>query len=303
MTFDARAFCHHYNVPYTEEGKHARRDWIQVSCPLCTGSKGWHGGFNVTDHRFKGEYRCWRCGWHWTPNVIVGLLGVDLETAKQIHTKYRGKEVSGQERQTEWADKCVLPTGCRPLSDRARKYLRGRGFDPDSLSRTWGILSTGNSGEYSHRIVAPVYHNKRLVTYQARDYTGKSDMPYRACEKVNEVVHHKHTVYGLDQAKATGDICVIVEGLFDVWALGPGAVGTFGIEYKPEQVRVVRTNFKKAFVLYDTEEQAQAKAEQLYVELSAFIETEILELPEQYEDPGVIPRAEARGIMADLLNL
>lgn len=302
MTFKAREFCQAYQIPYTEEGKHARRDWIQVACPLCTGSKGWHGGFNVSDRRFKGEYRCWRCGWHWTPNVIVGLLSVDLETAKHIHTKYRGKEISGQERQTEWADKCVLPSGCRALSDRARKYLAGRGFDPDYLSRTWGIVATGNSGSYSHRIVAPITYNGRLVSYQARDITGKSEMPYKACEMEDEVIHHKHTLYGLDQAKEIGDTCIIVEGLFDVWALGPGAVGTFGIEYKAEQVRMARRNFKKAFILFDSEEQAQEKAEQLYVALSGFIEVEILELPEKYADPGEIPRAEAREIMADLFN-
>ena len=299
--FNAIDFCQTYGVPYTTSGKHSRQGWAQVACPFCTGNPGWHGGFNVSDTRFKGDYRCWRCGWHWGPKVIASLLGISIDDAKQIHRRYRGKENNTQISGDKMAEKCILPPGYTSLLPSHREYLVGRGFDPNVLAREWGIVSAPYHGPYSHRIIAPVKLNGRLVSYQCRDTTGMSDLPYKACQLEDEVVHHKNTLYGIDKAKSYGNTCVVVEGIFDVWMLGAGAVGTFGIEYTPAQARMIRKNFVKAFVLYDPEDQAQQKALELYQDLSGFIATEILNL-KKYGDPAEIPHKEAREIMADLLG-
>ena len=54
----------------------------------------------------------------------------------------------------------------------------------------------------------------------------------------------------------------MVEGIFDVWKIGPGAVATFGIEVSSSQVRLL-SKFEEVFVLFDNEPQALKNARKL----------------------------------------
>ena len=87
MPIDAKRLCHDFNIPFTENGKHSRKGWVNINCPLCSGNPGKHGGLNSGDPKFKGLYHCWRCGWHWAPKVLSVLLKTDLPKAKKILDK------------------------------------------------------------------------------------------------------------------------------------------------------------------------------------------------------------------------
>ena len=165
------------------------------------------------------------------------------------------------------------------------------------MSRVWGLLGTGPIGEYKFRIVAPIEFEGRLVSYQCRDITGRAALPYLACAQENEVRDHKHCLYGMDLVP--GHSVVIVEGIADVWRLGPGAIATFGIGYTTEQVDLMR-RWKRRFVLFDSADpQALEKAEQLADMLSGFGGwTEILEIDSS--DPGAMDQEDANDLMKEL---
>ena len=65
---------------------------------------------------------------------------------------------------------------------------------------------------------------------------------------------------------------LICEGPFDVWRMGDGTTCTFGMELGQAQIKfIARKNIKRAFILFDEEDQSQIIAEKLGWMLSQFI--------------------------------
>ena len=231
------------------------------------------------------------------------MTGVSKSEAIRILEKYttgkkqRKKTRAGLKKLK--SDKCILPAGTGPLEDRHKKYLIGRGYDPEELEEIWDIRGTGPVGRYKFRIIAPIYLDGELVSYQGRDITDKSPLRYKACAQEDEVIDHKEIVYGLDLLE--GDTAVIVEGLFDTWRMGPGALATFGTSFTLSQALLISRSVKRAFLLYDSERAAQIEAEKMANMLVAFkVETEILIMEKQGIDPGDLSPKEAREIMKEL---
>jgi DNA primase len=95
---------------------------------------------------------------------------------------------------------------------------------------------------------------------------------------------------------------VVVEGVTDVCRLGPGAVCTFGIKYKKEQVNLLST-FKNVFVMFDSNEQeAQNKAEDLAHDLNSCVDHVELITLEEAADPGDLDQKTADKIMKELIG-
>lgn len=293
-------FCQDHNIPIAPEGhKHGRPGWIQVECPLCVGNAGYHLGYHIE----KQYFNCWRCGWHTMLEAIKGLLQCSDQEARHQLMLYKGVERPRQleERKPKEKDvKVQLPLGTKPMTALHRKYLRQRKFDPDELEKEWGLLGTGPLGPYKFRIIAPIYFEKKLVSYQGRDVTNKSKLRYMACASENEARDHKECLYGYDLVM--GDTVVVVEGIADAWRLGPGAVATFGVKYKLGQVALLR-KFKRRFILFDNptyDPEAGVQAHKLANLLTAFDgTTEVLTL-EDWKDPGVMPQEEADALMRDI---
>ena len=295
--FDAERFCNDYEIDFqtAEQSKHARHGWIQIVCPFCKGNPGWHGGFNID----RGYYNCWRCGNTWLPVVIQNFTGLDISDSLELIKSYTSGDLIDEYRTQKFAKETTLPDECIPMTEQQRNYLIKRNYDPDELIETWGLLGTGNIGEYNYRIIAPIFLNKILISYQGRDYTGLCSIQYKACAAENEVYRHQHTLYGIDNAK--NDTVIICEGITDVWRIGPDSVATFGIEYTAPQIRLLASKYKNAYVLFDNDPQAQVKAEEIYYHLIAFnIECEIITL-DDYQDPGQMLPKDARQLRKALL--
>jgi DNA primase len=179
------------------------------------------------------------------------------------------------------------------------KYLTGRKFDAEMLERVWGLQGTGPIGDYRNRIILPIYLDGVPVSYQGRDFTGTSKIPYKACPMEQEVIHHKHILYGVDLVP--GDTAVLVEGAADAWRLGPGALATFGTGFTLPQLNLFCRRFKRAFILFDPEEAAQQRADMAGALLAARrIPTEILCLTGE-GDPGDLKQDDANHLMRGLL--
>jgi len=278
-----------YNIPTSTGGKNWQQGWIQTNCCFCSDS-GFHLGFNI-----KGNYcNCWKCGSHQIENAIMQLLGIKWYEAKELLKQYSGADTGTVAiKKKASAKEIELPAGCHIIQQRHKQYLFKRNFNHYKIVSEWGIMGTGPIGPYKFRIIIPIYFDGKLVSYQGRDITGKSDLRYKACETEKEVIHHKHIVYGIDHVKNRK--AVIVEGVFDVWRLGYGAVSTFGTEVTNEQVLLLANRLDKAYIAFDDTE-AESKAELLGNRLIALgVDVELITI--DADDPAELSDIQAGRVM------
>jgi DNA primase len=234
--------------------------------------------------------------------VISRLLGMNTDTAARLIEQYDDKTPvqSGRKKKHNAPTSIELPSTAT-LSSAHKDYLRARDFDPYPLIDTFDLKGTSWQGSYKWRILAPIYLNGHLVSYQGRDITDRSDLKYKACKMDEEVIHHKDIVYAGDLVK--GRSVVICEGITDVWRLGPGAVCTFGTGFSAAQVRHIASKWDEAFLLFDAEEEAQSQADRLAHLLSSLrhdMQIECIELNEG--DPGEMKQEDADSLMKDLIG-
>jgi len=294
MPFNAQQFCADHNIPTAPAGhQHSRQGWTNIRCPFCSGNPGWHGGMNHN----KAYYTCYRCGNHWLPKVIATLLKIPINQAKRVLTPYLTGEQIQEFKEKVYAEKIIYPPDTGPMTPRQRAYLKNRRFDPDKLERDWELLGVGNFGPYKGRILAPIYLHNQLISYQTRDVTGKQSAKYMACPEDEEVYCHKYSLYGIDNCHSK--TVIVVEGMFDVWRLGFGAAGTFGIEYSSQQILMLAQQFDRIFIFYDEDEQGQQKANEMASGLYEFgKECEIIMNPGG--DPADMKNDEAKNLMKEI---
>lgn len=278
--------------------KHTRPGWVNVHCPFC-GGNDYHLGIHIA----TGAVNCWKCGPHSQISLVKLLIDCTWAEAEEIQKEYATRGTGYSNIQEDMPKRrlktvCEYPSGTYTMKTAHREYLNGRNFDDEYLEKYWGLRGTSNLGDYKFRIIAPIYFDGRFVSFQGRDYTGKSRLRYKACEQINEVIHHQNLVYGIDKVK--GKRCIVVEGITDVWRLGDGAVCCFGTAFTFSQINLLRTRFKEVFILFDSDDSNAIKmANKLGVMLSASgLSVEILELEEG--DPAQMPQDEADNLMNEL---
>ena len=283
-------------IQYDLEGKHSRRGWVQTLCPFCASRHKYFLGYSLE----SGAWNCWQCGKHEEWAVLRKLL--PHEEAYTIYEKYgikKGKAVVRRKKEYERDVEVSLPLGCADMQVAHKLYLESRLFDPEKLARIWKLMGTWRIGDYRNRIIAPIYLDGKLISFQGRDITGKSELKYKACPQEKEARDHKSSLYGIDLA--VGKSAVIVEGIADAWRLGPGAVATFGTAFTPPQVNLFCKRYTRGFVLFDPEEDAQKRAESIASQLLVRgLDCEILYYPDS--DPGDIPQGIAGNLMKELLG-
>jgi len=281
-----------YGIEWSDSrSKNVASGWIGINCPFCPASDpdpSDHGAFSKDGQIFS----CWRCGKH---NPIEALKRLTkVKNISAIIKNYPASKLARRILPEEPKIKkiCVLKPEFKPLNKRHKHYLIIRKFDPDKLVSEWGLLGTGPIGSYSHRIIAPIYRQGELISYQGRDYTGMTRLRYKTCSKQDEAYPHKNTLYGIDKVK--GETVIVVEGIFDVWRLGPGAVATFGIGFTKGQIREL-IRFNRIFIVFDPEPQAQERAEALGNELSVIgKQVEIIKLKDK--DPAELNETEINNL-------
>lgn len=133
---------------------------------------------------------------------------------------------------------------------RVPGFLIGRGFDPVELERTWnvGYLPKGaryRSGEQEivfreERLFIPIYNRRRLLYWQARVLL---DAEWQRLKYLNvkrpDSLGKSSLLYNMDNAWRYSNV-TIVEGVSDVWRIGPDAVAIFGTHISDEQMRLMK---------------------------------------------------------------
>jgi len=280
--------------------QHARDGWVQVECPFCTGNPGYHLGFNIDDNYFN----CWRCGYKNTLDVLKKLLNISSADLFKKLKDYSSKRSTHKNKVSiEQENKSLkLPPGTGVLKKMHKRYLKGRGFNPNELQLIWGIMGTGVVGPFCYRLVIPIYFKGKLISYQGRDISDRAKLRYKNCPIDQEVKHLKNIVYGFDNVP--GKTVVICEGVTDVWKLGPGAVATFGTGYTPEQVKLLGKNFDRRYILYDQDAAGKSQSKKLAYKLAMYEgHTSVIKLTGfKGKDPGELSNKKAKQIMETLLN-
>lgn len=267
MSFKVEKFLIDYNIPFRKEGPNAHSGWIQICCPIC-GDDNYHGGLNLS----KGYYNCWKCGSHSLDYLIFKLLKCSFKEAKEIVKTYKGSSSLDRKESLEKdfnkPTTFALPKYFGPIKGAYKRYLEDRDFDPKFLEKKYNLKASGPSGNYKFRIIAPIYYERQIVSFQGRDITGNQSARYKVCDKEKELVHHKNILYNLDNCRK--DTIIVVEGFFDSLRIGDDCAATFGTEWTIEQFIILRNRFKRIFIIYDNEREAQNKAKKLAISLVSF---------------------------------
>jgi DNA primase len=209
-------------------GGHTREGWINFACPFCGGGKHKDSmGYNLA----KGFVSCYRCGSHRTNETLVELLKLSYAQVKKLLggvDTVRSKEIVSKR------GKLVLPKGVEPLLPAHRRYLRGRGFDPDELERLWHLKGIGQAARLGWRIFIPWESRGEVVSWTTRAISDNASIRYLSASEEEEIINHKELLYGEDLVR--GHACGIVEGQPDAWAGGPGFVATGGTSLTRAQI-------------------------------------------------------------------
>lgn len=299
--FDVVAFLDEYDINYKRSGKNIGTMWIGLEeCPFC-GVGGGHFGINLQSK----SAHCWGCGERaLAVKWVQQLLEVSYRDALIVIQKFLSDDIILDIRET--GTETLIPTDLKPIGDNAIDYLLSRKFDPDQIVKKFRIQECGTTSvlklkeqksDFRWRVFIPIYMRRKLVSYTARDYTGKREPRYRhpfleACE-----IPASSTIYNMDTVK---DKCIIVEGPTDVWRMGDGCISLQGIEYTKEQLRYLsEMKLKKAVIMFDSGKEEQAT--KLARDLSIFVsKVQVAYLPSG--DPGELSDSEAVKIKYELLE-
>jgi len=248
---------------------------------------------------------CWRCPAKGTViNLVMKIEGISYYRAISVLKNFTHRELNNRERSfdptrlSEDSRQVKLPSHIQTSFEHYHaEYLLGRGFDPDSLTKHYKLQYTNPLSDYRMRIVVPITMHRRLVSFTTRDVTGKAHIPWVHGKPDHVILSPKECLYNIDSVT---DTALVVEGASDVWRLGDGTVATFGDKYTVEQVRLLQ-KVKRAFILFDTESNAQENASKLAYDLSGFVsDVHIYQLDQG--DPGELLEDDVKAIRTEIFG-
>lgn len=232
--------------------------------------------------------------------MLCGTKLVELRRA----TIAEGREVNVDEIRMNWPGE-VTRIDKLPPEHEANVYLASRGFDPDVIGRFWNVHWCHQSPRFicQERLIIPIYHQKRMVGWQAR---AAFDIDWKHAHLPKYYTApgtpRRQILYNLGNAARyrTG---VIVEGVTDVWKIGPQAVCTLGATMTTQQQALFRKHFRDhgGVLLFDPDvkdkvaESVSAIVENLNSQLKSGFCT--VQLPEG-TDPGSLDRSFLRPYIA-----
>lgn len=182
--------------------------------------------------------------------LLCGKKLVELRTAHIAE----GKEIDVEQIRSTWPGKVTRVDRLDP-GHPAVQYLLGRGFDPELIGRFYNVHWCTESSRYlcQERLIIPIYHRKRMVGWQARA-AFDTDWKVSHLPKYYTApgTPRRQILYNLGNASQYRS-GIIVEGVTDVWKIGPQAVCTLGAALSGPQQQLFRRSFRDyaGVLLYD----------------------------------------------------
>ena len=287
--FDVISYLESAGIDYVTQGKNVSAGWVGTPCPACHDSSN-HLGINLE----SGSFNCFRCGESGNRIKLIQLLeNCNKSAAIKIARKFSNSDFIYKREERVPATSIEFPAHIsKKFTSDFLQYLTNRRFDADFLIRKYDLYCGGYFGEFRYRIVVPVYYRGDILTFVGRDITNTAELRYKAYPIEKSIAPVKAALYNIDTAK---DRCVVVEGIFDAWRIGDGAVASFGTIVTDEQIRML-ARFKKVFILFDYD--AIKPAKKLAASLQYLTKTEIVVLDQG--DPADMNDFEVHEIRRDL---
>jgi DNA primase len=293
--FDVKAYLDDRGIRTYTSGKNCSPGWVNIRCLFCQ-DKTNHLGINLKSKR----WHCWKCHRKGLITKVISTIEHRDFNLEELIDEFRSEFIGTH--LPKRRDPTGLPKESLHILPTIHKdYLRRRGFDPVEIQDMYHVKACWEGGDYKFRLIIPIYMNFRLAGFTARDVSHKSPIRYRNQPKHECPVLPERWVYNIDRVEET---VVVVEGAFDVWRMGNGFVSFMGTEVTTAQTAaLVNKGVRRAIVLYDPEEEAQATAEQIAYDLGMFItdvEQVELDLPEG-QDPADLSPQDAAYLRSQLL--
>lgn len=263
-----------YNVEYDTR---VNKGWTNVTCPFCD-DKTFNGGFNNAGD----YYHCWKCGGHNFKQALARTVNIPFNEVDTLIEQYAGRNsvLNTLNKKQAKATKLTLPTDT--FTPAERKYLKERNFSPKLLHEKYKIVGGGITGSWKYRIIIPLVLNGKIVSWTARTILSKQQQQklkiprYKNLSIKQSVVDPKSVLYNLDHCE--DKIAVLTEGAFDVIRMGDGFFCSFGTELTQSQISMIKQRFEKVFIMFDNEEEAQAKARKFGLQIASIgVEVELVD--------------------------
>lgn len=263
-----------YNVEYDTR---VNKGWTNVTCPFCD-DKTFNGGFNNAGD----YYHCWKCGGHNFKQALARTVNIPFNEVDTLIEQYAGRNsvLNALNKKQAKATKLTLPTDT--FTPAERKYLKERNFSPKLLHEKYRIVGGGITGSWKYRIIIPLVLNGKIVSWTARTILSKQQQQklkiprYKNLSIEQSVVDPKSVLYNLDHCE--DKIAVLTEGAFDVIRMGDGFFCSFGTELTQSQISMIKQRFEKVFIMFDNEEEAQAKARKFGLQIASIgVEVELVD--------------------------
>jgi DNA primase len=280
-------------VAFITEGKNVTPGWIEITCPFC-GDPSHHLGISP-----NLLFNCWRCGEKGNIiKLVMELEGISYHKAVKQAGEFDIKWAESFKRDIkERLGHNILPKEAKDeLLDIHANYLRGRSFCPTTIQSEFNILGVGPIGKFKFRVIAPCKSQRTTINFTALAVLNQSPK-YLHCPNEEAIVPMKSLLYNIDNVEKT---MLIMEGITDVWRIGKGSVAVMGMEFSKEQLAlVVKSKVKNVFVMFDSGEIEQEKANHLAMNLSGIVDhVEVIELPEG--DPGDLNESDVKHLREEL---
>lgn len=294
---DIKQFLQDNNIRYWERGKNVSQGYIGLQCPFpgCDDSSN-HLGIRLKDLKVN----CWKCGPHSLTKLIQLLINVSYIDAKAIAGNFDHYQV--EERLP--AEKLIYPpyfSKVFPLVHR--RYLRNRKFVPRELIEKYNLRACYRLGKYNYRIIIPIYQDRRLVSWTARDVTGIAEQKYKAATIEESLINPHNLIFNLDSVKPGKD-AFCVEGPFDVFRLGDGAFCFLGVKINASRLRQIALKKIRKFIIFFDNDLTGKNAAKYIANTVAPLVGEVLIVKFKYNkkkiDPAKITPAQVTKLKIDL---
>ena len=178
---------------------------------------------------------------------------------------------------------------------KGRKFLGGR-FDTTN-TLVIPIIQDGVEIGWQSRLLYnpdtadPVTHGFKQE-YNSDTKEWEYSKPPKYCTSPG--LRRSATLYNIDNARKHSCV-VITEGPFDAMAVGENAVAAFGKGLSDLQIRLIKYNWKKAYVLLDAD--AEKESKELARKLNLSIPTKFIPLTGVAKDPGDLTRLQIGALL------
>jgi len=335
MSFDWQRWLDRNGIPYSTTGRNIARGHLVLHCPFCgRADEGQHLEVNLHGR----GWRCFRqprihkgrnptklvqallgCSWEAAAAIAgsgAGLPNDFFQTVKNKMDPPKSRPARKLTLPSEFKPFEVIEGTIKPSAKLFYEYMKKRGFRvPDiDIMTEWYDLRYCTSGPYKGRIIFPVYHDRKLMTWTGRTIYPSVELRYKTLSTDRE----KSEAEGMPQASGSiteyllwhddllnsdADTIVLVEGPMDalkVSVLGyeHGIFSTCFFTMQPSVTQIdllhsILPKYKHKYLLLDPG--TLPTSIRVAGELSS-LGVKIRQVPSGVEDPGTMT-------MQDLLEI